>query len=161
MTQIKGIYAAGMSILNNNLSLNIDKTILHAEKLIEKGCHGVPIILGEETAKKMDEEFVVIELDTIAVKGKTEPVKIYTSLGTHKKLTHIMNYDMAQKQHDKFLGWYRNKNWILARKWIDDLRNEFNGLLVGYYEMMEKRIESLEQENLPEDWDGVYRATSK
>ncbi len=72
-----------------------------------------------------------------------------------------MNYDMAQKQHDKFLGWYRNKNWILARKWIDDLRNEFNGLLVGYYEMMEKRIESLEQENLPEDWDGVYRATSK
>ena len=43
MTQIKGIYAAGMSILNNNLSLNIDKTILHAEKLIEKGCHGVAI----------------------------------------------------------------------------------------------------------------------
>ena len=123
--------------------------------------YGVPIILGEETAKKMDEEFVMVELDTIAVKGKTEPVKIYTSLGTHKKLTHIMNYDMAQKQHDKFLGWYRNKNWILARKWIDDLRNEFNGLLVGYYEMMEKRIESLEQENLPEDWDGVYRATSK
>jgi len=43
MTQIKGIYAAGMSVLDKNLSLNIDKTICHAEKLIMQGCHGVAI----------------------------------------------------------------------------------------------------------------------
>ena len=39
----KGIYAASMSILNKNLSLDIDSTIKHAEKLIEGGCHGVVI----------------------------------------------------------------------------------------------------------------------
>ena len=43
MTKIKGIYAAGMSVLNNDLSLNISKTIEHAEKLIDQGCHGVAI----------------------------------------------------------------------------------------------------------------------
>ena len=43
MTKIKGIYAAGMSVLNNDLSLNISKTIEHAEKLIDRGCHGVAI----------------------------------------------------------------------------------------------------------------------
>ena len=43
MTKIKGIYAAGMSILDENLSLNINKTISHAEKLIHQGCHGVAI----------------------------------------------------------------------------------------------------------------------
>ena len=43
MTQIKGIYAASMSILDTNLRLNIDKTISHAEKLIYQGCHGVAI----------------------------------------------------------------------------------------------------------------------
>ena len=43
MTQIKGIYAAGMSILDHNLCLNIDKTIFHAENLIIQGCHGVAI----------------------------------------------------------------------------------------------------------------------
>jgi 4-hydroxy-tetrahydrodipicolinate synthase len=43
MTKIKGIYAASMSILDENLRLNIDKTILHAEKLIYQGCHGVAI----------------------------------------------------------------------------------------------------------------------
>ena len=43
MSKIKGIYAAGMSVLNTDLSLNIDKTILHSEKIIEQGCHGVAI----------------------------------------------------------------------------------------------------------------------
>ena len=43
MSKIKGIYAAGLSILNENLSLNIEKTILHAEKIIDQGCHGVAI----------------------------------------------------------------------------------------------------------------------
>ena len=43
MSKIKGIYAAGMSILNQDLSLNIEKTILHSEKIIDQGCHGVAI----------------------------------------------------------------------------------------------------------------------
>ena len=43
MNKIRGIYAASMSILDENLSLNIDKTILHAENLILEGCHGVAI----------------------------------------------------------------------------------------------------------------------
>ena len=43
MSKIKGIYAASMSILDNNLSLNIAKTIEHAEKIIDNGCHGVAI----------------------------------------------------------------------------------------------------------------------
>ena len=43
MSKIKGIYAAGMSIFNKDLSLNIEKTILHAENIIGKGCHGVAI----------------------------------------------------------------------------------------------------------------------
>ena len=43
MSKIKGIYAAGMSVLNDDLSLNIEKTISHSEKIIEQGCHGVAI----------------------------------------------------------------------------------------------------------------------
>jgi len=36
----KGIYAASMSIFNEDLSLDIDSTIKHSEKLIEEGLHG-------------------------------------------------------------------------------------------------------------------------
>ncbi len=43
MTKISGIYAATMSVLNSDLSLNVEKTIAHAEKLIDQGCHGTAI----------------------------------------------------------------------------------------------------------------------
>jgi len=43
MTEISGIFAATMSVLNSDLSLNVKKTIDHAEKLIDEGCHGTAI----------------------------------------------------------------------------------------------------------------------
>ena len=41
MSLIKGIYAASMSVFNDDLTLNIDNTIKHAEMVIDNGCHGV------------------------------------------------------------------------------------------------------------------------
>ncbi len=38
-----GIYAASMSCFHANLSLDIDSTIFHIEKLVKDGCHGVAI----------------------------------------------------------------------------------------------------------------------
>ena len=43
MTKISGIFAATMSVLNSDLSLNIEKTINHAEMLVDQGCHGTVI----------------------------------------------------------------------------------------------------------------------
>ena len=43
MSKIKGIYAASMSVFNEDLTLNIKKTIKHAEMVIDEGCHGVAI----------------------------------------------------------------------------------------------------------------------
>ena len=43
MSKIKGIYAASMSVFNKDLTLNIKKTIKHAEMVIDQGCHGVAI----------------------------------------------------------------------------------------------------------------------
>ena len=41
MIELKGIFAASLSILKNDLSLDIDNTIKHAENVIDMGCHGV------------------------------------------------------------------------------------------------------------------------
>ena len=37
----RGVYAAGLSVINDDLSLNINATIKHAENIIKKGLHGV------------------------------------------------------------------------------------------------------------------------
>ena len=38
---LKGIYAATLSLLNEDLALDCKKTISHAENIIDNGCHGV------------------------------------------------------------------------------------------------------------------------
>ena len=53
---IKGIYAASMSVFNKNLSLDIDSTIKHAEKLIKDGCHGVVIFGSTGQAQLISSE---------------------------------------------------------------------------------------------------------
>ena len=41
MEQIKGVYAACLSVLDENLALDVKNTIKHAENVIDLGCHGV------------------------------------------------------------------------------------------------------------------------
>ena len=43
MSKINGIYAASMSVINNDLTLDVKKTIKHAEMIIDQGCHGAAI----------------------------------------------------------------------------------------------------------------------
>ena len=43
MCKIKGIYAASMSVINKNLTLNVKETIKHAEMIIDQGCHGAAV----------------------------------------------------------------------------------------------------------------------
>jgi adenylate cyclase len=115
----------------------------------------VRIIIGERTAELLDGEYPLAELDCIAVKGKTKGVKIYTIVnGTGIDRTYL-------KTHADFIKVYRNQDWEQALTYIKVLRNAFKGELNEYYTMMEERIEELREANLPADWDGVYRATSK
>ena len=123
--------------------------------------YGVDIVLGEETAENMEKDFAMLELDKIAVKGKEEAVSIYTTLGQYEIIEHTMNWVIGVKQHEKFMFFYRSQNWDIALKFAVDLRDEFNGTLSKYYDMMRERIIELKSSDLPSDWDGVYRATSK
>ena len=116
----------------------------------------VRLIIGEVTADHVKDRFVLAELDEIAVKGKTKGVKVYTILsnatGINREYVGI---------HRNFIKAYRRQDWDSALSCIKVLKVAFNGELTDYYDMMAERIEELKQANLPLDWDGVYRATSK
>lgn len=111
--------------------------------------YGVKLVLGARTAEQVCDEFNVVELDSIAVKGKTEPVSIYTV---------VENRDSnAVALHKDFLRMYRRGQWNAAKALIKQLSTKFDGELVDYYKMMEERM----QGTPPANFDGVYRATSK
>ena len=73
MSEIKGIYAASLSILDDNLALNIDKTVKHAENLVDIGCHGVAIFgsTGQSQLISVSEKIQLINrLSTSKYKDK-------------------------------------------------------------------------------------------
>jgi adenylate cyclase len=107
--------------------------------------YGVLMILGQRTAELVRDTYPVIELDCIAVKGKTEGVKIYTVGQTN----HIA--------HGIYLEAYYRGDWIRARKQAVKLSQDPTVTIQHYYEKMIERID----EGLPANWDGTYRATSK
>ena len=123
--------------------------------------YGVKTIIGEDTAKEIDDMFAVLELDKIAVKGKTEGVKIFTVLGEHKWWHENSNYVLDTQQHDKMLQLYRQKNFDAAASFAKDLIGAFKGIMDGYYETWIERCEEMKSKELPDDWDGTYVATTK
>ncbi len=112
--------------------------------------YGVKLVLGPETANMVRDVYQVIELDSIAVKGKTKPADIFTVV---KKKD-----DKAEHAHNLFLGLYRQGEWNRARGMALAMKPLWNGVLSDYYEMMYQRMES---QDPPKDWNGVYTATSK
>jgi adenylate cyclase len=113
--------------------------------------YGVKLIVGPETAELVRDVYQVIELDLLAVKGKTEPVKIYTVVEKKDKA--------AEVAHNKFLNYYRTGEWGRALAMAYEMGPVWKGELSGYYDAMIDRMN--EQKSAPKDWDGVFRATSK
>ena len=114
--------------------------------------YGVKLVVGPRTADLVRDVYQVIELDLLAVKGKTEPVKIYTVVEKKDRA--------AEKAHNLFIGHYRSGRWDQALLMSKLLGPLWKGELRGYYRMMHDRMVEMGG-TPPNGFDGVYRATSK
>ena len=111
--------------------------------------YGVKLVVGPQTAESVGDVYQVIELDLIAVKGKTKPVSIYTVLPFFEAASEL--------QHKKFMDLYRQGKWEVAKQYASDLKDCWRGELNNYYDMMLERMEG----EPPANFDGVYRALTK
>lgn len=107
--------------------------------------YGVAVVLSEETLRRAG--VAGVELDLIAVKGKSEAVRIFT-LGN------------SPEGHDAMLCAYRAREWEKARHLLAGL-SERHLQFARLYELYDARLRDLAETPPPEDWDGVFYATSK
>ncbi|HTT80120.1 MAG TPA: adenylate/guanylate cyclase domain-containing protein [Stellaceae bacterium] len=115
--------------------------------------YGVDLIIGEETAKRLDDPGLV-ELDLVAVKGKLQAVRIYTLP------PHLPEAQRFLESHAKVLAAYRHRDWKAALGWMDDpvlAESE----MAPVYDVFRERIAQMQAEPPPQDWDGVYVAHEK
>tara|TARA_E500000331_G_scaffold338462_1_gene367693 strand:- start:652 stop:1536 length:885 start_codon:yes stop_codon:yes gene_type:complete len=90
MSKIKGIYAASMSIFNNDLSLNIKKTVEHAEKLIDQGCHGVALLGSTGQAQLISVAEKISLLNYISTSKYKDKYLIGTGLNSLTETINLM-----------------------------------------------------------------------
>jgi adenylate cyclase len=122
--------------------------------------YGVNILLGESTAVAVP-DFALMEMDFIQVKGKTEPVRIFTALGD-EAMGQDAGFLQWRASHDAFLQAYRGGRFDDALGHIKSCRALDAGDRLGdYYMVMELRIRVFQKNPPPQSWDGVYTATSK
>ena len=107
--------------------------------------YGVLMILGPDTAEAVKDDFDVVWLDNIAVKGKTVGLDIYT---VGKTIKH---------KHEEYKKEYTRGNWKRATQWAQELIDDDNVTIKDYYHKMIERMD----QGLPANWDGTYHATSK
>ena len=105
--------------------------------------YGVLLIIGPRTAELVRDEIPVMELDCIAVKGKTIGLKIYTP-------------ETSTPEHEQFLDLYYRGQWAKAQILIPSCIKASPNM-EKYYGAMADRL----AQGVPTNWDGTYHATSK
>ena len=123
--------------------------------------YGVLIVLGPITAERLGNEYFTLELDCIAVKGKKEGVRIYTVFFNPDTEVKKVTWTEAKDRHNEMLAMYRQQEWKQAATLVNELKGSFDGGMDHYYDLWLERIEEMKNANLPKDWDGTFRATSK
>ena len=87
--------------------------------------YGSKSIISEEVYKNLSKDFICRELDFIAVKGKTEAVRIYEILQPTEKLTTEKLYDI-KKLFETGLSYYRKRKWKHAEKYFSECAEKYN-----------------------------------
>jgi adenylate cyclase len=113
------------------------------------------MIIGPKTYEYVKDDYLCLELDCLAVKGKTEGVNIYTIVDKNS-----INIAYS-RSHADFIELYRAQEWDRLDGYYKTLENAFGGEMKEYYDMMMERVEEYKKNPPGENWDGIFRTNSK
>jgi len=114
------------------------------------------ILISEFTWERVKDRFACMELDSVRVKGKTQPVKIYQLIG-EKGLPD--DHVEAIALFEKGLQLYRQQRWDEAIEVFQGVSDTKKGILSA--EVYIERILDLKSNPPGEGWDGVYVMKTK
>ncbi|MEH6405089.1 MAG: adenylate/guanylate cyclase domain-containing protein [Sneathiella sp.] len=120
--------------------------------------YGVDTIIGPKTVEHIT-DIECLELDLLAVKGKSEAVRIYGLIKSELNLTDDSFQALKERNTDMLVA-YRGKKWLEARKCAKTCLALEPRLSILYSQHLD-RIEKYAQEDPGSDWHGVFEATTK
>lgn len=124
--------------------------------------YGLWNCIGNNTAEGVDHQFALLEIDQVAVKGRSQPERIWTVVG-EAEVIHDPKYIELRATVDEAIAAYTSQQWDKAeaayRKAAEIKLDALDP--VGLRDVFLERIAEYRENPPPADWDGVYVATSK
>lgn len=125
--------------------------------------YGLGIILGDATAEAVRDDFAILELDLLRVKGKLEPERIFALMGdeTVKPRADFLALEAA---NTKMRGAYAAQKWDIAGAALVEIEAAAKPIgfdMSGYVALYRARLADFAENPPGPDWDGVFVATSK
>ena len=114
------------------------------------------ILISEFTYEKVKDEFLCMEIDSVRLKGKTTPVRIYQLVG--RKDASASQAETVHFFH-RGLQFYKEKQWDKAEETFKTVSVMDQQLYAARLYM--ERIASLKSNPPPHDWDGVFTMKEK
>ncbi len=113
------------------------------------------IIISEFTFERVKDEFVCMELDSVRVKGKTQPVRIYNLVGKDVPATQ----ERIINEFNQGLALYKKRKWDEAIHAFENITTMDPDLHAA--QLYIERCLDLKKNPPSADWDGVYVMTTK
>jgi adenylate cyclase len=114
------------------------------------------VIISEYTYEEVKHEFLCMELDSVRVKGKKEPVKIYSLVG-YKDLPETQYTTI--NQFNQGISLYKERKWDDAIHVFETISTMYPNFYVA--QVYIERCRDLKNNPPPAEWDGVYVMTTK
>jgi adenylate cyclase len=123
--------------------------------------YGLSNIIGSRTAAAVANEFALLEIDTVRVKGKAEPEVVFTIVA-RGEVAKSPEFKSLQDAWGAVRVCYRKQDWAGALKMIEACRSNCERFgLAGLADTYTDRIRRLQQSPPGADWDGVFSAETK
>jgi adenylate cyclase len=123
--------------------------------------YGVSIVVGATTAEAAKASVATVEIDYVAVKGKSEPEHVYAVLGRADMLA-AADFRAFRTAHTEMMEHYRHARFADAKAALNAQQQSYDAFgLTRLVELYRERIAEYEVQPPPPGWDGSLKLETK
>jgi len=139
-------------------SVTGDCTLLAEATRVLSAQYGPAIVVSEDTRKAAERHYAFLEVDYLATKARTDPVKLFAILG-NPVVRASPKFRALETFHQHIFEAVRAQQWEKARGLIEQCR-KLSGASQKLYDLHLTRVEQYESDPPAPDWDGAFRGAA-